>query len=94
MITPELPRAPMSEPWATAPITAPRSSAGASSSSSAETAAWAVMDMFVPVSPSGTGNTLRRLSASRWSTSASRKPITTARRPTASRWVATVTQRA
>ena len=51
-ITPELPRAPMSEPWATARQVA-TSSAGTASIS--VTTASRVRAMLVPVSPSGTG---------------------------------------
>ena len=50
-ITPELPRAPMSEPWLIALHTA-AISAGPSSSATTDSI---VRAMFVPVSPSGTG---------------------------------------
>ena len=53
-MTPELPRAPMSEPWAIAWQTSPISADAGFASSSATTEA-TVRDMFVPVSPSGTG---------------------------------------
>ncbi len=67
-ITPELPRAPMSEPWLMALHTEVRSSPVASSDSTTDTS---VSDMLVPVSPSGTGYTLRRLIGSRCAASAS-----------------------
>ena len=51
-ITPELPRAPISEPWLIASQVGTISGAAASSSL---TTASRVRDMFVPVSPSGTG---------------------------------------
>ena len=51
-ITPELPRAPMSDPWLMALHTAARS--GPALASSSQTAR-SVRAMFVPVSPSGTG---------------------------------------
>ncbi len=52
MITPLLPRAPMREPWAMAEQT---SSIRSPASSRASTTDLSVSDMFVPVSPSGTG---------------------------------------
>ena len=52
-MTPELPRAPMSDPWAIALQAADRS--GRSSPSSSEATDSSVRAMFVPVSPSGTG---------------------------------------
>src|SRR5450759_620038 len=68
-MTPELPRAPMSDPWVTAWQTSP---SGASSPSLAisTTTASIVSDMLVPVSPSGTGNTLSLLTSSLRSLSA------------------------
>ena len=51
-ITPELPRAPMSEPLLMAEHTSPSSDPAASRSSHTDTS---VSDMLVPVSPSGTG---------------------------------------
>ena len=51
-ITPELPRAPMSEPLVIAAHTSASPSPAASRSSHTETR---VSDMLVPVSPSGTG---------------------------------------
>ena len=68
-ITPELPRAPISEPWLIALHTAARSSPAVSSSSA--TAA-SVSAMLVPVSPSGTGYTLSLLIPALWASSASR----------------------
>ena len=61
-MTPELPRAPMSDPWATALQTDAMSTA-ATAATASETDR-RVRVMFVPVSPSGTGYTLRRLIAS------------------------------
>ena len=52
-MTPELPRAPMSEPWLTAAHTAAISAPFGSGSSA--TTDSKVNAMFVPVSPSGTG---------------------------------------
>ena len=52
-MTPELPRAPMSEPWAIA-RQAPSRSGDSSASSSVATDS-SVRAMLVPVSPSGTG---------------------------------------
>ncbi len=62
-MTPELPRAPMSAPRLAAAATR---SAGASrpTSSASSSAARTVATMFVPVSPSGTGNTFRALISS------------------------------
>ena len=57
----------MSEPWAMALHTDAISGSAPSSSSTTERR---VSDMLVPVSPSGTGYTLRLFTASRWSTSA------------------------
>jgi len=59
-ITPELPRAPMSEPWLMALHTAAMSSTPSSSATTDSI----VKAMLVPVSPSGTGYTLSRLSTS------------------------------
>ena len=50
-MTPELPRAPISEPWLMALHMVPMSSAPSSS----DTTDSSVRAMFVPVSPSGTG---------------------------------------
>ncbi len=58
MITPLLPRAPISEPWAMAAHTPSRLSVAPASSSTTEPM---VSAMLVPVSPSGTGYTLRSL---------------------------------
>ena len=76
-ITPELPRAPMSEPWRIASHTSciPEPSPGSSPTTDSS-----VRAMFVPVSPSGTGYTLRRLSSSWWLRSTSRYVDTTRRR--------------
>ena len=51
-MTPELPLAPMSEPWETALQVDAMSSPAAATSSHTELS---VRAMFVPVSPSGTG---------------------------------------
>jgi hypothetical protein len=63
VMTPELPRAPMSEPWvmafAMSSIEAP-----AGSASTSFTTVPNVSDMLVPVSPSGTGKTLSLLISS------------------------------
>ncbi len=59
-ITPELPRAPMSEPWPMALQTRGRPEPAGTPSSSVTTAS-SVRAMLVPVSPSGTGYTFRRL---------------------------------
>ncbi len=67
-ITPELPRAPMSEPCEMALQTAARSGPAVLSSSCTDCR---VSAMFVPVSPSGTGYTLRRLMPARWAANAS-----------------------
>ena len=53
-MTPELPRAPMSEPWPMARHTSDSADPDGTPSSSATTAS-SVKAMFVPVSPSGTG---------------------------------------
>ena len=53
-MTPELPRAPINEPWATALQTSPIEASGPRPSSSSTTAS-RVRAMLVPVSPSGTG---------------------------------------
>ena len=73
MITPLLPRAPMSEPWA---IALQIDAMSVSAPSSSSTTDRSVSDMLVPVSPSGTGYTLRLFTASRWSTRASRNTVT------------------
>jgi hypothetical protein len=52
-ITPELPRAPMRDPWLSARVTACRSSPSTAASSEATDSM--VRAMLVPVSPSGTG---------------------------------------
>ena len=67
-MTPELPRAPMSDPWLIAVQTSARLSPAASTSSHTDPS---VSDMLVPVSPSGTGYTLSRLIGSRCAASAS-----------------------
>src|SRR6185312_6473088 len=59
---PELPRAPIRLPWEASRAILLTSVACESLMSS--TADWRVSSMLVPVSPSGTGNTLRRLSSS------------------------------
>jgi hypothetical protein len=88
-MTPELPRAPISDPWLIALHTEARSSPAASSASHT---AMRVSDMLVPVSPSGTGYTLSRLMGSRWAASASSYAWTTARSRSASRWSSAVTE--
>ena len=62
-MTPELPRAPMSAPVVMARRTSARSAPMGSAARLSTTEA-SVSDMLVPVSPSGTGNTLRRLISS------------------------------
>ena len=63
VMTPELPRAPMSAPVVIAlRISAPSAPMGSCARFS--TTVSNVSDMFVPVSPSGTGKTLRRLISS------------------------------
>ena len=69
VMTPELPRAPMSEPWVTALHRALESAPMGSALTSLATDSM-VSDMLVPVSPSGTGKTLRRLTSSLRSASA------------------------
>ena len=75
-MTPELPRAPISDPWRMAWHTsfhgAPASRGIAAGSSSSPTTDSRVRAMLVPVSPSGTGYTLSALSSSWWERSASR----------------------
>ena len=61
-MTPELPRAPMSEPWLIALHVAAMSPPAVAISATTDSR---VSAMLVPVSPSGTGYTLRRLMASR-----------------------------
>src|SRR5215471_9630748 len=61
-MTPELPRAPIRLPWAATRAILPTSPAWDSRMSS--TADCSVRSMFVPVSPSGTGKTFRRLISS------------------------------
>ena len=63
VMTPELPRAPMSEPCVIA-LAMSRIEAPAGSISTSETTVPSVSDMFVPVSPSGTGKTLSLLISS------------------------------
>ena len=60
MMTPELPRAPIREPWVMAPAIASMSASAGRAESSLVTEA-SVSDMLVPVSPSGTGKTLSLL---------------------------------
>jgi len=72
-ITPELPRAPATAPFARADTAAPTASAG--SRTRASSADRMVCSRLVPVSPSATGNTLIRSIASR---SASRARTTAA----------------
>ena len=63
VMTPELPRAPMREPWVMAlAISSMVASAGRAWTSL--TTVPRVSDMFVPVSPSGTGKTLSLLTSS------------------------------
>ena len=63
VMTPEFPRAPMSAPVVIAlRISAPAAPMGRLARFS--TTVSSVSDMFVPVSPSGTGNTFRRLISS------------------------------
>ena len=63
VMTPELPRAPMSAPLVMAlRISAPEAPMG--SLARFATTDSSVSDMFVPVSPSGTGKTFRRLTSS------------------------------
>jgi hypothetical protein len=69
VMTPELPRAPMSEPWVMAPAMA-SISASTERAASSFTTDWSVSDMLVPVSPSGTGNTLSLLISSALSATA------------------------
>jgi len=61
-MTPELPRAPISAPSETTRATWDTVSCGRESSSAS--AARMVRDMFVPVSPSGTGKTFSELTMS------------------------------
>ncbi len=79
-ITPLLPRAPISDPWLMASHVG--SSAWSAFSSSVTTAS-RVRDMFVPVSPSGTGYTLSKLIPAAWRFMVSRKVITVSRRASA-----------
>src|SRR5215207_9784924 len=64
VMTPELPRAPMRAPKLMA--AAMRSAGWPATASASSSAALTVATMFVPVSPSGTGNTLRPLISSVW----------------------------
>ena len=63
VMTPELPRAPMSEPWVMA-LAMSSMEASAGSASTSPTTVLSVSDMLVPVSPSGTGKTLSLLMSS------------------------------
>ena len=63
VMTPELPRAPMSEPWVIA-LAMSSMEASAGSAWTSLTTVLSVSDMFVPVSPSGTGKTLSLLISS------------------------------
>ena len=63
-MTPELPRAPMSEPCVTAWQTSASVGVGGELRRPRATTASIVSDMLVPVSPSGTGKTLSRLTSS------------------------------
>ena len=63
VMTPELPRAPIREPWVMAPAMASMSASAGRAESSLVTEA-SVSDMLVPVSPSGTGKTLSLLISS------------------------------
>ena len=63
-ITPLLPRAPSSEPCAAAPATT--ESGWSQTLWASRSAALAVRNMFDPVSPSGTGNTLRSFRTPRY----------------------------
>ena len=63
VITPELPRAPMREPWVIA-LAMSSMVASAGRASTSRTTVPSVRDMFVPVSPSGTGKTLSLLISS------------------------------
>src|SRR5215813_9543947 len=71
-ITPELPRAPIRLSWAA--IRAILLTSVACESRTCSTADCKVSNMFVPVSPSGTGNTLRRLTSSWCAPSHARLP--------------------
>ena len=63
VMTPELPRAPMSAPVVMA-LRISAAEAPMDSLARLATTDSSVSDMFVPVSPSGTGKTLRRLTSS------------------------------
>ncbi len=71
-ITPELPRAPIRLPWEASLAILLTSAALDSLTSS--TALWSVSSMLVPVSPSGTGKTLSRLTSSWFEESQLRLP--------------------
>src|SRR5438105_5947499 len=71
-MTPELPRAPIKAPWEALRTMTERS--GSSSSRMSSTADWRVSSMLVPVSPSGTGKTLRASTSSRLSVSQASEP--------------------
>ena len=62
-MTPELPRAPMREPWVIA-LAMSSIEASLGKASTSFTTVPSVGDMLVPVSPSGTGNTLSLLISS------------------------------
>ena len=81
-ITPLFPRAPINDPWAMASHVPPMSTAAPSSSF---TTASRVRAMLVPVSPSGTGYTFRRLMPSMWARSVVRNVIRVSRRASAPR---------
>src|SRR5207253_10780190 len=71
-ITPELPRAPIRAPWEARLAMVDRS--GSSSPRMSSTADCKVNSMFVPVSPSGTGNTLSASTSSRLMVSQASEP--------------------
>ena len=87
-MTPELPRAPISEPWL---IALHVSSMASPAPSSSATTASRVRAMFVPVSPSGTGYTFRRLIPFWWARMASLKVTTVRRISLAPSWSSTDT---
>ena len=80
MITPELPRAPISAPNAAAAATRSAETVGPSASASAS-AARTVAIMFEPVSPSGTGKTFSALTSSTLASSAAAAARKAPRRP-------------
>ena len=79
-ITPLFPRAPINDPWAMASQVPPMS---ADAPSSSFTTASKVRAMLVPVSPSGTGYTFRRLMPSMWARKVLRNVIRVSRRASA-----------